>query len=94
MEKYFIVKNTALNGIVAGLYVALTIACGPLSYEFMQFSFSELFDFFVFFNSTTTVGHWDILHGTATTFVACVLMILYYKITNYLRTYSLPDLSQ
>ena len=100
-KKYFTVKNIALNGIIAGLYVALTIACGPLSYEFMQFRFSELFNLFVFFNPATTVGltlgcllsnlastvgPWDILLGTGTTFVACVLMILYSKLFKNLFT--------
>lgn len=100
-KKYFTVKNIALNGIIAGLYVALTIACGPLSYEFMQFRFSELFNLFVFFNPTTTVGltlgcllsnlastvgPWDILLGTGTTFVACILMIFYSKLFKNLFT--------
>ena len=98
-KKYFTVKNIALNGIIAALYTALTIACGPLSYEFMQFRFSELFNLFVFFNPTTTVGLTlgclianlfstvgliDIALGTATTFVACIIMIFYSKLVKNL----------
>ena len=98
-KKHFTVKNIALNGIIAALYVALTVACGPLSYEFMQFRFSELFNLFVFFNPTTTVGLTigclisnlfstvgliDILLGTATTFVSCILMIFYSKLVKNL----------
>lgn len=98
-KKYFTVKNIALNGIIAALYVALTVACGPLSYEFMQFRFSELFNLFVFFNPTTTVGLTlgclianlfstvgllDIVLGTATTLVACIIMIFYSKLVKNL----------
>lgn len=91
-KKYFNVKTICANGIVAALYFVLTIACGPLSYEFMQFRFSELLNLLVFFNPTytlgltlgclfanllSTVGPIDILLGTATTFVACVFMSLF-----------------
>ena len=100
-KKYFTVKNIALNGIIAALYAAVTIACAPLSYSFMQFRFSELLNLFVFFNPTTTlgltlgclianlvstVGPWDILLGTLTTFVSCILMIIYSKFIKNLFT--------
>lgn len=93
-KKYFTIRNIVLNGLIAGLYTAVTIACGPLSYEFMQFRFSEMLNLFVFFNPTTTVGltlgclianlvstvgPWDILLGTLTTLVACIMMIIYSK---------------
>ena len=100
-KKYFTVKNIVLNGLIAALYAVVTIACGPLSYEFMQFRFSELLNLFVFFNPTTTVGltlgclianltstvgPLDIVLGTATTFVACILMIVYSKFVKNLFT--------
>ena len=93
-ERIFTVKNIALNGIIAGLYTVITIACGPLSYEFMQFRFSELLNLLVFFNPSftvgltlgcllanifSTVGPIDIILGTLTTLVACLAMILYSK---------------
>ena len=91
-ERIFTVKNIALNGIIAGLYTVITIACGPLSYEFMQFRFSELLNLLVFFNPSftvgltlgcllanlfSTVGPIDIILGTLTTLFACIAMILY-----------------
>lgn len=107
-KKYFTVKNIALNGIIAALYAAITIACGPLSYSFMQFRFSELLNLFVFFNPTTTVGltlgclianvastvgPWDMLLGTLTTFIACIIMIIYSKfIKNLFTTGLIPCL--
>lgn len=105
-KKYFTVRNLVLNGLIAALYAVITIACGPLSYEFMQFRFSELLNLFVFFNPTTvvgltlgclianlasTVGPWDILLGTLTTFVACIMMIIYSKfIKNLFSTAIFP----
>ena len=100
-KKYFTVKNIVLNGLIAALYAVVTIACGPLSYSFMQFRFSELLNLFVFFNPTTTigltlgclianlvstVGPWDILLGTLTTLVACIIMIIYSKFVKNLFT--------
>ena len=98
-KKYFTVRNITLIGVIAALYAVLTIACGPVSYSFMQFRFSELFNLFVFFNPTTTVGLTigclvanlystvgllDIVMGTATTLVACILMIFYSKLVKNL----------
>lgn len=94
-NKYFDVKNIALNGIVAGLYAVITIACGPLSYNFAQFRFSELLNLLVFFNPSftvgltvgcllanifSTVGPIDILFGTLSTLIACLLMVGYSKL--------------
>ena len=94
MSKYLSVKNIALNGIIAAIYAVVTIACGPLSYEFMQFRFSELLNLIVFFNPSFTVGltigcllanlasslgPLDILFGTLTTLVACIIMVIYSK---------------
>ena len=94
MNKNFSVKIIAANGMIAGLYAAITIACGPLSYEFMQFRFSELLNLLVFFNPYYTigltlgclianifssVGPIDIVFGTLTTLFACLLMVVYSK---------------
>jgi len=91
-NKYFNVKIIAANGIIAGLYAAITIACGPLSYEFMQIRISELLNLLVFFNPSytigltlgcllanlfSTVGPLDVIFGTLTTLVACLLMVAY-----------------
>lgn len=94
--------------MIAALYAGVTIACAPLSYSFLQFRFSELLNLFVFFNPTTVVGLtlgclianvaslyglWDILLGTLTTFVACILMIVYSKfIKNLFTTGLIPCL--
>lgn len=88
----YVTKLIAVNGMIAALYAVLTIACGPLSYEFMQFRFSELLNLLVFFNPYYTigltlgcllanlfssVGPIDIVFGTLTTLVACLIMIIY-----------------
>lgn len=88
------VKNIALNGIVACLYAVVTIACGSLSYQFAQFRFSELLNLLVFFNPSFTIGLTlgcllanifslygiiDVVFGTLTTLVACLLMVVYSK---------------
>lgn len=90
----YITRIIAANGMIAALYAVVTIACGPLSYEFMQFRFSELLNLLVFFNPYYTigltlgcllanlfssVGPIDILFGTLTTLVACLIMIVYAK---------------
>ena len=92
-KKYFNVKIIVANGLVAALYFAITVACTPLSYGVMQFRFSELLNLLVFFNPTYTLGltlgcllanlfssPMDIRVGTCTTFVACILMIIYSKL--------------
>lgn len=101
LKQLFNVKTIALNGIIAGLYAAVTIACGPLSYEFMQLRFSELLNLLVFFNPTFTVGLTlgclianlfssvgpiDIVFGTLTTLVACLVMVSYSKFVKNLFT--------
>ena len=100
-KRAFNVKLIALNGMIAALYAVITIACGPLSYEFMQFRFSELLNLLVFFNPYYTigltlgcllanlfssVGPIDILFGTLTTLVACLMMIVYSKFIKNLFT--------
>ena len=93
-KRYFTVYNIALNGIIAALYAAITIACGPLSYSYMQVRFSEMLNLLCFFNPTCTlgltvgclianafsyVGPIDMLLGTMSTLVACILIVIYSK---------------
>ena len=90
--KYFDIKMICVNGMIAALYAVITIACGPLSYEFSQFRISELLNLLVFFNPSytigltlgcflanlaSTVGPLDIIFGTLTTLVSCLIMIVY-----------------
>ncbi len=94
LKSLFTVKSIALNGIIACLYAVVTIACGPLSYQFAQFRFSELLNLLVFFNPSFTLGLtlgcllanifslygiFDIVFGTLTTLLACLLMVVYSK---------------
>ena len=94
LSKYFDVKTICVNGMIAALYAAITIACGPLAYEWSQFRISELFNLLVFFNPSytvgltlgcllanlaSTVGPLDIIFGTLTTLVSCLIMIVYSK---------------
>ena len=44
------------NAFIACLYAVVTIICGPLSYSFSQFRFSEALNLLVFFNPTYTIG--------------------------------------
>ena len=94
LKSLFTVKSIALNGIIACLYAVVTIACGSLSYQFAQFRFSELLNLLVFFNPSFTLGLtlgcllanifslygiFDVVFGTLTTLVACLLMVVYSK---------------
>ena len=94
LKSLFTVKSIALNGIIACLYAVVTIACGPLSYQFAQFRFSELLNLLVFFNPSFTLGLtlgcllanifslygiFDIVFGTLTTLLACLLIVVYSK---------------
>ena len=94
LTKYLDIKMICVNGMIAALYAVITIACGPLSYEFSQFRISELLNLLVFFNPSytigltlgcllanlaSTVGPLDIIFGTLTTLVACLLMVVYSK---------------
>ena len=106
VDKNFVTRMIAANGLIAALYAAITIACGPLSYEFMQLRFSELFNLLVFFNPYYTigltlgcllanvfssVGPIDIVFGTLTTLVACLIMIVYSKfVKNLFSTGFIP----
>ena len=55
-QQAYRVKMIAANGMIAALYAAITIACGPLSYNFLQFRISELLNLLVFFNPYYTIG--------------------------------------
>ena len=92
LTKYLDIKMICVNGMIAALYAVITIACGPLSYEFSQFRISELLNLLVFFNPSytigltlgcllanlaSTVGPLDIIFGTLTTLVSCLVMIVY-----------------
>ena len=86
----FTTRTITINALIASAYVVVTILCGPLSYEFAQFRFSELLNLFVFFNPSYTLGLtigclianlastngvYDIVFGTLATLVSCLLMI-------------------
>ena len=46
----------ARNGIIAGLYAALTLACYPFAYGMIQFRISEFLVLLCFFRKDYTVG--------------------------------------
>lgn len=98
-KRRYAINIIAANAIVAALYAVITIACGPLSYEFMQLRFSELLNLLVFFNPSYTigvtigclianlfssVGPIDIVIGTASTLVSCLLIWGFSKLTKNL----------
>lgn len=78
----------ARNGIIAGLYAALTLACYPFAYGMIQFRISEFLVLLCFFRKDYTVGLtlgcaianlfspelflWDVLIGTSATLIACI----------------------
>lgn len=83
----FTTKDLAYNGIVAAIYVALTLLAMPISYGAIQFRISEMLVLLVFFNKKytwgiclgtalanlgSTLSMWDVLFGTAATLIACV----------------------
>ena len=89
-KKQKVIRTITANGVIAALYVALTLLTQPIAYSFMQFRVSEALCLLVFFNPwyTTgltlgcllanlfsTVGPLDIGMGTAATLIACLLMI-------------------
>ena len=85
------IRLLAANGIIAALYMVLTLITQPIAYSYMQFRVSEFLCLLVFFNPWytpgltlgcllanlfSTVGPIDIALGTAATLIACLLMIL------------------
>ena len=88
MNKNNTVTIIARNGIIAALYVGLTLASFPLSYGMIQFRISEILVLLCFFRKDYTVGLtlgcaianifspelglWDVLIGTGATLIACL----------------------
>lgn len=85
------IKLIAANGIIAALYIVLTLLTLPISYSYMQVRLSEFLNLLVFFNPLytfgltigcllanifSTVGPLDILMGTGATLIACLIMII------------------
>ena len=83
-------RQIALNGIVAGLYAAITILTASFAYGNIQFRLSECLCVLVCFEPTLTVGLTlgclianlfstvsvlDIVIGTAATLLACLLTV-------------------
>ena len=81
-------RQIALNGIVAGLYAAITILTASFAYGNIQFRISEALMMLLFFEPSLTVGLTvgclianlfstvsvlDIVIGTAATLLACLL---------------------
>lgn len=87
-KTYDLIQTIARNGIVAGLYAALTLACYPFAYGMIQFRISEFLVLLCFFRKDYTIGLtlgcaianlfspelflWDVLIGTSATLVACI----------------------
>jgi uncharacterized membrane protein len=85
-----IIREICVNGIIAAVYAALTIALSPIAYGPIQFRFSEILVLLCFFNKRYTVGltlgcllanccsptaSLDVLFGTAATLLACLCII-------------------
>jgi len=49
-------RRLAQNAVIAALYCALTLACAPISYGFIQFRVSEVFCILPFFSSWSVAG--------------------------------------
>ena len=87
-KTYKTIETIARNGIVAGLYAALTLACYPFAYGMIQFRISEFLVLLCFFRKDYTIGLtigcaianlfspelflWDVLIGTSATLIACL----------------------
>lgn len=85
--KSSIVKTITRNAVVAAIYFLLTFATTPFSFGQVQFRLAEALILLCFFrrdyvfgltigclcaNCLSTLGPWDILIGTAATFVSCL----------------------
>lgn len=86
-------KRIARNAIVLALYIALTFASYPISFNNLQFRISEILVLLCFFNRDYVIGitlgcflsniaspfmPWDLLIGTSATLLSC-LAISYCK---------------
>lgn len=84
------VKDIATNGIIAAVYVVLTLVTYPLSYMGVQVRIAEAMVLLCFFrkdyiigltagcaiaNLFSPVGLVDVAFGTAATFIACLAII-------------------
>ena len=90
----FSARRIATIGVVAAIYVVITVAGGNLSYGAIQFRISEALMLLCFFNKDyivsltlgclianifSTVGLIDTIVGTSATLIAGVLMYLFRK---------------
>ena len=81
------IQEICINGLIAALYVAFTVALAPVSYGPVQFRFSEVLVLMCFFNKKYSVGLTlgclianifsptavlDIPFGTLATLIACI----------------------
>ena len=87
-KTYKTIEAIARNGVVAGLYAALTLACYPFAYGLIQFRISEFLVLLCFFRKDYTagltigcaianifspeLGIYDVLIGTGATLIACI----------------------
>lgn len=98
-RKQKMIRALAANGIIAALYVVLTLITAPIAYSYMQFRVSEFLCLLVFFNPWltpgltigcllanlfSTVGPLDIVMGTGATLIACLIMIVLGKFVKLL----------
>ena len=85
-----IVQDICINGIIAAVYAAFTIAISPLAYGPIQFRLSEILVLLCFFNKKHTIGltlgcllancfsptaTLDIPFGTVATLLACLCIM-------------------
>ena len=83
------IKSIAYNGILAALYVVLTLATYNISYLALQFRVAELLMLLCFFRKDSIIGvtigcfianlfsfsAWDLLFGTMATIIAGTIMM-------------------
>ena len=89
MKKIFDIKTIAYNGIIAAIYVVLTLITYDFSYLGIQFRIAEILMLLVFFRKDSIIGltlgclianlfsfsPWDILFGTLATVFSCLIMM-------------------
>lgn len=100
----FTTKNITKMGVVAALYVALTLLTKPIAYGVVQFRISEVLNILAFFNPIyiialtvgclisnllSPVGLYDIIFGTMHTLIATTAM---WKIKNLYVSSLMPSL--
>lgn len=83
------VKSIAYNGILAALYIVLTLLTYEFSYLGVQFRVAEILMIMCFFRKDSIIGLtigcaianlfsfslWDVIFGTLATVISCVLMM-------------------